>query len=197
MSVTFRITTAADYRESPTALISEESLAAFRAHMHAREARSGVKLIDPDMDDGNIGDGERPSHYLQARVCPLAVASIAAIFDFDPAVIAVVDEAQFRQRRISINRSCETGIITMRVSIESDPGYEMNLASGNALALVEALGGEPETVGEFAIADIRARLASPAVKRRCERHQVTQYLPRIQQLLTLAEGDDSAVFEWA
>lgn len=191
MSITFRITTDADYRESPIAEITRERLDALLSYMRERGARSGVALLDPDIDDE-----EDPATDLYVRVCPLAVASIAAIFDFDAAVIAVVDEAQFRQRRVHIRRPRNTGIVMMRVSIESDPGYEMDLAIGNAFALIEALGAPCESIGELSIGDLRARLPNPAVQRRCERHQVTHYLPRIERLLTLAEGDPSAVFEW-
>ena len=138
MSVVFRIATAADDRDGPTATINARQLAAFRALLRVEGSRLGLALIDPDDDE------ETPLAYsFEARVCPLALASMARVFDFASDVVAVLDEAQFRSRRVSLSRSRPDGPVVMRPSITSDLGVELDLASGNAYALLESLRTAP------------------------------------------------------
>src|SRR3546814_10652049 len=73
----------------------------------------GLALIEPDEV---IGDS------FEARVCPLALAAVTGVFDHDPAVISVVEKAQFRGRRISIHHCASTAEITMRAALTSDCG---------------------------------------------------------------------------
>ena len=132
--------------------------------------------------------------YLRA---PSPIAAIARVFDHDEAVIAVLDEAQFRARRIIV-WWCETDRqIRMRPSMTSDLGLELNLAVGNANALLEGLGLRPDSVGEIPIETIRARLANPAVRRRAAELDTTSYLERLERLLSTADADDTSRLEWA
>ena len=51
MSIVFRIATAADDRDGPTATINARQLAAFRSLLRAEGSRLGLALIDPDDDE--------------------------------------------------------------------------------------------------------------------------------------------------
>jgi hypothetical protein len=192
MSIVFRIATAADDRDGPTATINARQLAAFRSLLRAEGSRLRLALIDPDDDE------ETPLAYsFEARVCPLALASMARVFDFAADVIAVLDEAQFRSRRVSFYRSRPDGPVAMRPSITSDLGVEMDLASGNAYALLESLGLRPDSVGELPVAEVRKRLDNPAVRRRMREQNIDDYAESLERLIATADTDDSSRFEWA
>lgn len=192
MSITFRIATAADDQLRPVATINARQLAAFRAFLREESERTDTALLDPD-----AAEDEFLSYHFEARVCPLALAAVTRVFDFQTDVISVVEEAQFRCRRVSVYRIEETGTINMRVALTSDLGVELDLATANAYALLEGLGLRPDSVGEIPIDTMRARLANPAVRRRAQEHGVTDYLARLDQLLATADADDTSRLEWA
>lgn len=192
MSITFRIATAADDQLRPVATINARQLAAFRSFLRAENVRTGTVLLDPD-----AAEDEFLSYHFEARVCPVALAAITKVFDFQTDVISVIEEAQFRCRRVSICRIEETGTINMRVALTSDLGLELDLAMSNAYALLEGLGLRPDSVGEIPIDTMRARLVNPAVRRRVEEHGVASYIHRLEQLLATADDDDTSRLEWA
>jgi hypothetical protein len=192
MSVTFRITTTADDQPGPIATINARQLAAFRAYLREQGERLGIALLNPDSDEERV-----LASNFEARVCPLALASVARVFDHDEAVISVLDEAQFRGRRIAVwwYENCRT--ICMRPSLTSDLGAELDLAEDDAHALLQGLGLKPDNVGEIPIGAVRDRLANPAVRRRAEAEGTASYFDRLDQLLVSASADDSSRLEWA
>jgi hypothetical protein len=192
MSITFRIATAADDQLRPVATINARQLAAFRVFLREESDRTGTALLDTD-----AAEDEFLSYHFEARVCPLALAAVTRVFDFQTDVISVVEEAQFQCRRVSVYRIEETGTINMRVALTSDLGVELDLATANAYALLEGLGLRPDSVGEIPIDTVRARLANPAVRRRAAEHGVTSYLDRLDHLLATAAADDTSRLEWA
>lgn len=192
MSITFRIATASDDQPGPVATINARQLAAFRAYLREEGERLGLALLDPDSDEERV-----LALNFEARICPLALASVARVFDHDPAVIAVLDEAQFRGRRITIWWYETDRAIRMRLSVTSDHGGELDLAESDAHALLEGLGLNPDLVGEIPIDTIRDRLANPAIRRRAEADGTTPMLERLERLLSTAYADDSSRLEWA
>ncbi|WP_298089072.1 hypothetical protein [uncultured Sphingomonas sp.] len=192
MSVTFRIATAADDRDGPTAAITTCQLAAFRTFLREQGERYGIVLADPDPDER----GFLPNH-LEARVCPVALATIARLFDYDEAVITVVEEAQFRRRRISVYPVDQASTLAMGIALTSDLGHELDLASNNAFALLESLGLRPDSVGEIPVHAVLARLSHPAVRRRAMAEGTSTYLDRLDRLLATADPDDAPRLEWA
>lgn len=192
MSIVFRIITSADQQDRQTAIINARQLAAFRQFLRREGEHLGTVLLDPD-----YVEDEFLSYRFEARVCPLALASIARIFDYQDDVITVLDEAQFRGRRVSVYREDETGSITLSVGLTSDLGLELDLAYQNAFALLEGLGLRPDSVGEIPADTVRARLADPAVRRHVEAQGAAGYLPRLDRLLATADLDHSSRLEWA
>lgn len=188
MSILFRIALPADDTPAPVAVITARQLAALRRYLRAEGDHMGLALIEPDEV---IGDS------FEARVCPLALAAVTGVFDHDPAVISVVEEAQFRGRRISIHHCASTAEITMRVALTSDCGLELDLAYGNAYALLEALRMATDSVGEIPLEQVRNRLADPDTPARAAERGVDHYLPRIERLLASATESGDARLAWA
>lgn len=188
MSILFRIAVPADESDTPVANITARQLAALRRYLRAEGERIGIALIEPDEI---LGDS------FEARVCPLALAAITALFGHDPHVISVVEEAQFLGRRVSIHHSRTAAEITMRVALTSDCGLELDLACGNAYALLEALGMDADSVGQIPLDQLRRRLADPDTPARAAVRGVDQYLPRIERLLASVADVDEARFAWA
>ena len=126
-----------------------------------------------------------------------ALAAITGIFDHEATVIAVVEEAQFRGKRIAIHHCPSSAEIILRVALTSDQGVELDLAYGNAYALLEALAIEPDSVGDIPIDLLRARLSDPATPSRAALRGVGHYLPRLERLVASAQEREAARFAWA
>jgi len=192
MSITFRVTTAADDQTSPIAIITARQLAVFRTFLRDESIRLGIVLLDPAAaEDAFL------SYRFEARVCPLALASVAKVFDFATDVITVVEEAQFRCRRVHVYRDEKTGTIKLGVALTSDLGLEFDLTSNNAFALLDSIGLRADSVGEIPIDTIRTRLAIPAVRRRAAELGITGYVERLDQLFGTAVTDETSRLEWA
>ena len=85
----------------------------------------------------------------------------------------------------------------MSVALTSDQGLELDLATANAAVLLESLGLTPDSIGEISIDAVRARLGNPAVQRRAAAEGITTYLDRLNQLIGLADADETSRLEWA
>lgn len=192
MSITFRIATAADDQPGPVATINARQLAAFRAYLREQGQRLGLALLDPDSDEERV-----LALNFEARIGPLAIAATARVFDYDEAVIAVLDEAQFRSRRVTVWWYETDRVIRMRVSPTSDAGVELDLATHSAHALLESLAIRPDDVGEIPVDAIRARLSNPAVRRRADAEGTTRYLDQLNRLVSYADTDSATRLEWA
>ena len=116
MSITFSLAVQQRAVAKP-AIITARQLAAFRAF-----ARERGELIEDDDDDPLV------SASFEARVCPWSLASICALFDHDEAVIAVVEEAQFRGLTIRFWRDDATRSIRMCVGSSPDGAADIDNA---------------------------------------------------------------------
>lgn len=123
MTVSFRIVDAAPASASaptphtppPAVAVSQQSVDALRDILAAHGARHGTQMIVFDRSD--------LAHLVydfDARACLLAISTIAACFDHDPAVIAVVEEAQFQNRCLRIWKHRASGAIHLALSIHPD-----------------------------------------------------------------------------
>lgn len=192
MSIRFRIATHNDDGAFRHATISARQLAAFRQLLREQGDRLGTILLDPENGQHNF-----LSYQFNAHICPIALATICTLFDHDPDVVAVMEEAQYRQRRVTIYPGLYSRDIRVRVSMTSDAGLELELAEADAHALLASLGLSPDDVGEIGIESIRERLARPAVRRRCLETGVAGIAERLIHLLILADMDKTARLEWA
>lgn len=119
MSITFRIATAADDQPRPIATINARQLAAFRAFLREESERTCTVLLAPDADEDAF-----LSYHFEARVCPLALAAVTRVFDFQTDVISVVEEAQFRCRRVSVCRiDCKAFFEVDHINMRFRPSF--------------------------------------------------------------------------
>lgn len=191
MSILFRIAARADDRHGMIARINARQLAAFRKVLRAEGDRLSAQLLDPGGDDGML------AYDFEARVCPIALARLARIFDFVPAAVAVLDDAQFRRRRVRIEHVPSLRMIVMQVSLRSDLGLELDLAPSAARAFLRALGLHPDASGTLPIQILVNQLSDPHVRRRLQAQSLDQSLLRIERLLETSRIDDSSRLEWA
>lgn len=69
-------------------------------------------------EDAIIAQRGQPAirgYHLEASVTHLSLASIAVLFDYDPAVITIIDEAQFQRRPVTIARDTQASL-SMRLA---------------------------------------------------------------------------------
>ncbi len=66
---------------------------------------------------------------IDVRLCPLALAEIAACFDHVPSVRRIVDEAKFEQLQTTVSHAYRTDVIVMTLSSRSDTASAIALAS--------------------------------------------------------------------
>ena len=184
MSITFALNVVADSIAKP-ATITARQLAAFRAFARARG-----ELLDIEDDDPILACS------FEARVCPWALASICAIFDHDEAVIAVVEEAQFRGLNIRIWQDDATRSIRMVVASTPDGSTEMNLANANAYAVLETIGLGDDCCGEVALDDLSSRLADPTIRDAMTRSGLHGYLSRLDGLAQCGIENEEVRMVW-
>ena len=94
MTITFRVDDGHNVLSPSPAVIIPDQLGALRELLSDYTARTGDAMVI-----SIHGDSASGSFEIEVRVCPFALASIARCFDYDPAVMVVIDEAQFRARR--------------------------------------------------------------------------------------------------
>jgi len=100
------------------ATITARQLAAFRSFAAAHEERCGEAIIAP-------AGRSFAAYDFEARVCPLALATLAKLFDFASDMIGVIDDAQVRGRLIRFERDDKGGVLRARVSANPDALFEM------------------------------------------------------------------------
>jgi len=139
MTEVFRIISDERAGPLPAAQITPDQLRDFRSYLRREGARLGLSLLGPHHpDEGAICFG------FDARVCPLSLAAVTRIFDNDEAVISIIEEAQFRGRRVCVARDDDHPAITLRVSDVPDCDAEQTVPDHAADGLLGALGIAPD-----------------------------------------------------
>ena len=188
MSITFRVTSDDHSATVPAAQITIRQLVAFRNF--ARDNQVLPDGLGCDHDAGSM-------MTFEASICGFALAALAKIFDMNDAVIAVVDEAQYRQRQIRFHKSDATGEIMMALSGTIDGSIDLDLANANAFEVLEALDLEADTTGTVTLAVLRARLCDPAIRRRFTASRIDHYLARLDRLAGIAAHEQEPQLVWA
>lgn len=142
MTITFRVDDGYDTTNPIPAVITPSQLGSLRALLADQGERLQLRLLFPD-----YGDPGTPDFAFEARVCPLALASVSACFDHYPGTIEVLDEAQFRGRRVRVWRSGWSGDTFLALSSNPDAAPELPVADRNAYALLATLGLDAAHVG--------------------------------------------------
>lgn len=96
---TFSIVTDADDTCALCTTVRPDHLDGFLVLLRTAARHLNAPLLDCDGDlDGMLSDG------FEALVCPFPLDHLARIFEHDPAVITVVEDAQRRARKVTIWR---------------------------------------------------------------------------------------------
>ncbi|WP_375244158.1 hypothetical protein [Sphingomonas parapaucimobilis] len=193
MTITFRIDDGHDIHGVPPAEISPLQLTTLCDYLRAQSERLGLSLIHHEW-----GTVDEPEFAFEARVCPLPLASLSAILDHADAAIAVLDEAQFIGRRIRVRREENIGLVMIEVAWTHDSAPSLNVANGNAYALLEGLGLDAESCGEIPLADLRRRLTDPVIHRRLGNDpHLSRYLPSLVAMARATSVPVEASLAWA
>ena len=99
----------------PCAGIQPEQVAGFLGLLETQARR-----LDLDLVGGRDDLETMLAHGFVACVDPLPLAAIARIFDYDLAVIALVDEAQYRGSKVATWRESPAAPIRMALSSSQD-----------------------------------------------------------------------------
>lgn len=188
MSITFYVTDLDTRIQSVPATISPRELGAFRAIMRERGAST---QDDPD------GEPEQLTYAFDASICRFAIASMARLFGNRAEAIAVIEEAQFLGRLLSFRRREVTQELSIEVSQRVDGPGELDLANGNAHAVLEALDLKPESIGEITLDELRARLSLPTVRQAFSDRRIQHRLPFFDVAAALDPHEQSARLVWA
>lgn len=172
MSITFSIRSDTQPQAQP-APVTARQLAAFRSFARERGELVGTDALD---DAGYL------AFEFEARVCPWSWATIAGIFGDSEAVIAVVEEAQFEGLNVRFWKDPDTATIMMGVANRADGTREMNLANGNAYALLDALGAPRDASGEIDLDELVDAIGDPATRRHLERQGMSTYLDQLDTM---------------
>ena len=193
MTITFRIDDGhANVAVLPT-IITSGQMGTLRELLTAEGARRALDLLLPEY--GEVSD---PSFSFDARICPLALASVAKCFDYFPDVITVLDEAQFRGRRIRIWKTETSADIWLTLSSAPDAAPELNVSDINAYAILDLLGLDRDRVGLIPLSELRSRLSDPVVHRRLNAEpELDRYLPALNQMARLKPIDGELHLAWA
>ena len=193
MTITFRVDDGHDTLSIAPAIITPDQLGALRDRLAEGTRQIGTNLIIHD----HVGPAENAFGF-EARVCPLALATLAACFDHDPAAIKVLDEAQFRGRRVRIWKLDGSPDICLGLASSPDNAPEMDLTNNNAYALLQTLGLEPDDAGIIPISELRQRLTDPRIRRRLnDEPELEKYLPTLVQMATLKPIEGELHLAWA
>ena len=193
MTITFRVDDGHNVLSPSPAVITPDQLGALRDLLGRHVVRSGVAMVIPIHGDPAAGSFE-----IEVRVCPLALASIARCFDWDPAVITVVDEAQFLGRRARIWQSQPGGDIRLGLGLNPDAAPELEVANGNAYAILASLGLDEESCGAVPMSEVRERLMDPRIRRRLDEDpHMTRYVEALTTMAALKPVDGEYHLAWA
>lgn len=192
MTITFRVDDGHNVLSPSAAVITPDQLGALRDLLGQHHVRKVTPLVIPVHGDPASGSFE-----IEVRVCPLALASLARCFDFDPAAIAVLDEAQFLGRRARIWQVKTGGDMKLGLGLNPDAAPELELASGNALALLASLGLDEESCGAMPMSELRQRLMDPRIRRRLDNDpQMSRYVDALTTMATLKPIEGEYHLAW-
>jgi hypothetical protein len=188
MSITFYVSDLDTRIQSAPATITPRELASFRTFM--REA--GIET-----EDDPKGEPEQLTYSFDASICRFSLATLSRLFDFRHEIIAVVEEAQFLGRLLSFRRNPFCQAITIEVSHRLDGADELDLAYGNAYAILEALKIKPESVGDIPLSELRERLADPTIRGAFTQRRVEHRLPFFDRFAALNSPEQNPRLVWA
>jgi hypothetical protein len=166
MTITFRVK---DETRTPVPALHITHLRAVALCrlMTEKALRLGEDMLYPI--HGNL---DCATYAFEARVCPVALAQLSRVFYDWPPAIALLDEAQFRRRRLRISRASRHADVIMEISTSHDFAPEVTMPNAGAYALLKTLGLSPDSYGAISLSTMRQRLTDPTIRGRLEADRV-------------------------
>ncbi len=194
MSIRFRIDDGFNPLTVTPAIINIDQLGELCRLLAAESDRHQMALSFPE-----YGSPIEPTFAFSARVCPLSLASVSACFDHYPAVITVLEEAQFRGRRIRVWRSDAGRDIWLGLSSDTDTAPALEVSSQSGIAILEMLGLDgSETIGAIPLDELRRRLSDPSIYRRISHEpDLERYLPHLTEMARVKALEGAPHLAWA
>ena len=186
MTITFSVAVQSPVAAKP-ATIDARQLASFR-----RFARDQDHLVDATRE----GLDDPLPYAFEARISPWSMASISALFDHDPEVISVIEEAQFRGLNIRFWKCPDTHDLKISVSRTLDGSDEMNPSTANAYALLEDLGFGADTFGSVDLQDLARRMAQPDIRARLSDRGHSRYLDQLDCFARQSRDTEETRLVW-
>lgn len=194
MSIRFRVDDGFNPLTITPAIINSDQLGELCRLLAAESDRHQMALTFPEH-----GSPVEHSFSFSARVCPLSLASVSACFDHYPGVITVLEEAQFRGRRIRVWRSEADRDIWLGLSSDPDAAPALEVSSQSGVAILEMLGLDgSETMGAIPIDELRRRLSDPSIYRRITNEPgLERYLPHLTEMARVRAFEGAPHLAWA
>jgi hypothetical protein len=193
MTITFRVDDGFDKSAIPPAIITSDQLGSLHERLARERAKTGAVMVFPE--DGEPGNG---AFALEARICPMALAAVSACFDHDTGILRILEEAQFRGRRVRVWQQTKPVDIWIGVASSPDNAPELNVSNNNAFALLEMLGLMGESTGVIAMTQLRQRLIDPRIRRRLDDEPgLARYLPTLIRMAALKPIEGELHMAWA
>jgi hypothetical protein len=183
MSIRFRVDDGFNPLTITPAIINSDQLGELCRLLAAESDRHQMALMFPEH-----GSPVEHSFSFSARVCPLSLASVSACFDHYPGVITVLEEAQFRGRRIWLG-----------LSSDADAAPALEVSSQSGVAILEMLGLDgSETMGAIPLDELRRRLSDPSIYRRISNEPgLERYLPHLTEMARVKAFEGAPHLAWA
>jgi hypothetical protein len=104
----------------------------------------------------------------------------------------------FLGRRVRIWQTEHGGDIKIGLASNPDAAPELEVANGNAYALLEGLGLDPDRVGAVAMTELRLRLTDPRIRRRLDADPgMAGYVEKLAAMAALKPIDGEYHLAWA
>jgi hypothetical protein len=117
---------------------------------------------------------------------------------WDSAVITVVNEAQFLGCRARIWQAEPSGDLKLGLGLNPDAAPELEVANGNAYAILASLGLDEESCGAVPMSELRERLMDLRIRRRLDDDpHVTRYVEARTTMAALKPVDGEYHLAWA
>ena len=193
MTITFPVDDGYAPFAVPPAIINVNQLAALRSLLAVESEQRQTALT--------IAEYGRPgasAFAFEARVCPLSLASVSQCFDHYPAAITVLDEAQFRGRRVRVWKAEQSDDIWLGLSSNPDAAPEFEVSTSKGYAILELLGLEAESTGTIPVSELRARLSDPVIHKRLDAEPgLRHYMPNLSDIARLKPIEGELHLAWA
>jgi hypothetical protein len=186
MLVTFRIVDTQTQLHTTPAIITARQLAKLMATL-----RDTSMVVDAD--DGEVD--HLPVNF-EFNANSLALAKLAALFDWRDDIIAIVEEAQFLGRSLRVERVQDSTDIQLCVSEHIALARDLSLRADTATKLFSAIGINTATRTSISIVRLRDLMQQPSIAKAFTDLEITTVRRSLNLMLSTDCGEQMPRVEW-